>query len=234
MQVVTVSNDKSVSVLFQIKYPLDCGKRTVIITTIILREIQPMTAGNHGRTKEDFLAEVRRQQDTISRVDQSGDPKLVTDIAVYSDFHGADYHYLRNSIGWEPEEKHNTKQEAVVVPSGFITDFASVPPVFWAILPPFGRYTQAAIAHDYMYWMQDEMKWSRSDADEVLKLFMLDLDVGRAVRNTIHTAVRAFGAGAWNSNASSKQAGERRILKKFPSDPLTTWKIWKQDLTNFV
>lgn len=193
-----------------------------------------MTIDEDSPTKEDFLADVRRQQDAIVQDVELGYPRRVVDIAIYSDFHGADWHYLRNCIGWEPELKHNTKQKPVEVPSGFVTDFASVPRPFWAILPPAGRYTQAAIAHDYMYWMQDEMKWSRSDADEVLNLFMLDLDVGSAVRNTIHTAVRAFGASAWNSNASAKQAGERRVLKKFPSDPLTTWKIWRQDLTNFV
>lgn len=33
---------------------------------------------------------------------------------------------------------------------GFDTDLASVPRIFWAIYPPFGRYQDAAILHDYL------------------------------------------------------------------------------------
>ncbi|TLD84260.1 DUF1353 domain-containing protein [Helicobacter trogontum] len=36
----------------------------------------------------------------------------------------------------------------LVVENGFITDFASVPRIFWSIFPPFGRYTKPAVLHD--------------------------------------------------------------------------------------
>jgi hypothetical protein len=38
----------------------------------------------------------------------------------------------------------------ITVPEGFETDLASVPRLFWSIIPPFGKYNRAAIIHDYM------------------------------------------------------------------------------------
>lgn len=38
----------------------------------------------------------------------------------------------------------------VEVPPGFVTDGASVPRVFWALLPAWGRYSRAAVVHDYL------------------------------------------------------------------------------------
>ena len=37
------------------------------------------------------------------------------------------------------------------VPEGLETDFASVPRVFVWFLPRYGRYTKAAILHDYLW-----------------------------------------------------------------------------------
>lgn len=38
----------------------------------------------------------------------------------------------------------------VRVPEGFVTDGASVPNVFWSLLPPWGEYGQASVLHDYL------------------------------------------------------------------------------------
>ena len=35
-------------------------------------------------------------------------------------------------------------------PVGFLTDLASIPQLFWSVLPPFWRYAKAAVIHDYM------------------------------------------------------------------------------------
>ena len=39
----------------------------------------------------------------------------------------------------------------VTVPAGSRTNFASVPRIFWAIWPPAGCYSWAAVVHDYLY-----------------------------------------------------------------------------------
>lgn len=41
---------------------------------------------------------------------------------------------------------------AITVPVGFLTDGASVPKLFWSILPNWGTYSRAAIVHDYLCW----------------------------------------------------------------------------------
>src|SRR5262245_11770367 len=38
----------------------------------------------------------------------------------------------------------------IVVPAGFVTDFASTPRAIWSVLPPTGRYQMAAIVHDFL------------------------------------------------------------------------------------
>src|SRR5262245_46141191 len=42
----------------------------------------------------------------------------------------------------------------VVVPAGFVTDFASTPRALWSVVPPTGRYQLAAVVHDFLYWDQ--------------------------------------------------------------------------------
>jgi hypothetical protein len=45
--------------------------------------------------------------------------------------------------------------QTIVVSGGFVTDFASIPTVFTSFgLGPNGRYSKAAIVHDYLYWSQ--------------------------------------------------------------------------------
>jgi hypothetical protein len=39
--------------------------------------------------------------------------------------------------------------EVIRIPDGFVTDLASVPRVFWSILPPDGTYERAAVVHDW-------------------------------------------------------------------------------------
>ena len=42
-------------------------------------------------------------------------------------------------------------ERVIEVPQGFETDFASVPRFFWRVVPPWGRYSPAAVVHDYLY-----------------------------------------------------------------------------------
>lgn len=38
----------------------------------------------------------------------------------------------------------------ITVPAGFVTDGASVPRPLWWLLPAWGRYSRAAVIHDYL------------------------------------------------------------------------------------
>lgn len=83
---------------------------------------------------------------------------------------------------------------SVSVPFGFMTDFASIPRIFWAILPPWGRYSLAAIVHDYLYAKQIT---TRKEADDVLLRIMKASRVSYVARYLIYYAVRIFGSIAW-------------------------------------
>ncbi|MGZ5785228.1 MAG: DUF1353 domain-containing protein [Ramlibacter sp.] len=131
--------------------------------------------------------------------------------------------YILNSpTRWTP--KPGSKLPEVVAPRGFVTDLASVPPVFFSLFRPDGVYAHAAVIHDFLYWHQTT---SRDAADEVFKNAMTDLGVSSVERGVLFQAVSLLGKGSWDKNAALKRAGERRILKEFPTDPRTTWAEWK-------
>jgi hypothetical protein len=118
----------------------------------------------------------------------------------------------------------------VTVPIGFVTDFASIPRIFWSILPPDGKYTYPAILHDYLYWTQTK---TRNVADNILKFGMEDFSVGTVTSTAIYNAVRVFRGSAWDENARLKSMGEKRVLRRFPEDPTATWAAWKALSSNF-
>jgi hypothetical protein len=133
-------------------------------------------------------------------------------------------YFLTSPIVWQPNPDQVARYQPVEVPIGFVTDFASIPRIFWSLLRPDGDYAHAAVVHDYMYWTQVH---PRNVADEILRNDMQDLGVGSATFATIYRAVRVFGAIAWHDNAGLKARGERRVLKQFPTDPSITWDDWK-------
>jgi hypothetical protein len=60
----------------------------------------------------------------------------------------------------------------IEVPQGFVTDGASVPRVFWSVLPPWGRYSRAAVLHDLLCALLDkgtphDEAPTRRDADAI-------------------------------------------------------------------
>ena len=83
-------------------------------------------------------------------------------------------YYLLKPTTWLPD-KGQEHLKPVNVPVGFVTDFASIPRIFWSVLPPDGKYTHPAIVHDYLYWTQ---RGPREDADQILKIMMEDFSVG--------------------------------------------------------
>jgi len=87
----------------------------------------------------------------------------------------------------------------VTVPTGFITDGASVPQIFWNILSPFGEYFPAALLHDYLYSKYSDSHFlvDRATADMLFKEAMFNLGVGWLKRETIYRAVRIGGWRSW-------------------------------------
>ncbi|MCA0143693.1 DUF1353 domain-containing protein [Blastococcus sp. LR1] len=70
------------------------------------------------------------------------------------------------------------KRDRFVVPPGFLTDFATVPRLVVWLVPRFGRYTAAAILHDWLCTegLRTRMVTSR-EADGIFRRVMREHDV---------------------------------------------------------
>jgi hypothetical protein len=99
----------------------------------------------------------------------------------------------RDDKNWNTqlELSYEGKTQKWTVPRETDTDFASVPRAFVWFLPRYGRYTRAAILHDYL-WREKatagEISWI--DADAVFRRAMRELEVPFLRRWMMWAAVR--------------------------------------------
>lgn len=91
----------------------------------------------------------------------------------------------------------------ISVPVGFETDFASVPRVCRLIIPKLGRYTKAAVIHDYLYQEHGlksgglYFRVSRRTTDKIFRGAMEELGVSTWKRWAMWAAVRVGGFLSW-------------------------------------
>ncbi len=115
----------------------------------------------------------------------------------------------------------------IVVPRGFVTDFASIPQAFWSFgLSAHGRYSKAAIVHDFLYWTQG---CSREQADNLLMIAMKESSVDAGQRIAIYEGVRIGGGQPWLNNADERQRGLIRVLPETSLDfgPEVLWRDYR-------
>ncbi|EDQ5128059.1 DUF1353 domain-containing protein, partial [Salmonella enterica] len=85
----------------------------------------------------------------------------------------------------------------IEVPVGFVTDLATVPRIFWSLLPPDGEYAKAAIIHDYLYHYPLR---NRKESDLIFLDGMKVLGVPKWKRIIMYLAVRIFGWKYYHSH----------------------------------
>lgn len=102
--------------------------------------------------------------------------------------------------------------DTVEVKMGFMTDFASIPRLFWIILPQWGKYGNAAVVHDWLYWQQTR---SRKESDRIMLEAMGVLKVPEWQKYSIYIAVRSFGCFAWKRNQMDRKSGFKRVLTNY-------------------
>jgi len=116
---------------------------------------------------------------------------------------------------------------AIVVPAGFVTDFASIPAPF---TPAFAKdaHDLPALVHDFLYWTQS---CSRNEADKLFLRALREVGVPAIKSEAIYWSVHLAGMFAWKENASDRAAGLPRVIPG-PLDhlPIATWEDFRNQL----
>ena len=117
----------------------------------------------------------------------------------------------------------------IVVPQGFVTDFASVPGLARAVISVLGRHSIPALLHDYLYWVQP---CGRRDADRILRNAMTAYHSKSWERFAVYWIVRAFGWWPWHHNAKERAEGLIKILPQaYQELPLNKdWEDYRREL----
>lgn len=107
----------------------------------------------------------------------------------------------------------------------FETDGASIPRLFWCILPTWGRYSRAAVVHDYLY---NELREgtephpeapTRQRADAIFLEAMAVCGVGFMTRWIMWAAVRVFGFLALQAARAMAWKTDKPIPQKVAPRP---------------
>lgn len=86
----------------------------------------------------------------------------------------------------------------VTIPAGYLSDGASVPKVFWSIIPPWGAYGDAVVLHDllceYLSVVENGriVKISRAECDAYFNDAMKCLKVPTFQRRIIYAGVSTY------------------------------------------
>lgn len=119
--------------------------------------------------------------------------------------------------------------DSVVVPAGFVTDFASIPHALQSFISPMGPYLLPAIVHDYLYW---EQVCSRPQADSLFLKAMVEMEVPERTRMAMYRGVARFGGSAWEQNREDREEDLPRIVPDSVrrSEPLESWAAYREYL----
>ena len=93
---------------------------------------------------------------------------------------------------------HLGSKDFIEVFVGFETDFASVPRLFWGVIPPYGVHGKAAVIHDFLYYKKNR---PRKECDKIFLEAMLVSGVKEWKAKVMYRAVRVFGAIVWKFKA---------------------------------
>jgi hypothetical protein len=97
----------------------------------------------------------------------------------------------------------------ITVKSGFKTDLASIPRIFWALIASFELSVPAPVFHDLIYRSAGEVAppdgevapagkvFTRQEADDIFLELMTRSKVSYWKRNVAYLAVRNFAEYAW-------------------------------------
>jgi hypothetical protein len=108
--------------------------------------------------------------------------------------------------------------ELILVPRGYMTDFASIPGFAKPFIDEFGDNAEAAVAHDWLYAVGQA--GLREKADDLFRYALMEQDVDVVTRNAMHRAVRTAGGGAYGRTGEwDRRFGDPEVSKPLPASP---------------
>ena len=134
-----------------------------------------------------------------------------TNVLVISPLADGKSWYIREPFGYAVGSEEG--DDVIDVKVGFMTDFASVPRPLWWLFPRWGRYGNAAVIHDYLYW---ERSRRRKESDDIFLDAMRILEVGYVTRTLLYLAVRAGGWVAWWGSKRRRSKGRNKVAARAP------------------
>lgn len=103
---------------------------------------------------------------------------------------------IHEQFGYRIGDVNSKRRVQIAV--GYVTDFGTIPRIFWIILPPHGKYGKATVVHDYLcsyrkVLTEDGFEMiSRKEADDIFLEAMGVLNVPWYQKYPMYAAVRAY------------------------------------------
>ena len=113
--------------------------------------------------------------------------------------------------GFEYHVGEYPSKEIIKIPPGTITNFASVPRIFWPIISPIDNHAKAAVIHDYCYYIQYDKK---KECDDLFLEGMTVLGVKKWKRYCMYWSVRLFAWIPWLKAKTRHYKRLEEIYKK--------------------
>jgi hypothetical protein len=81
----------------------------------------------------------------------------------------------------------------ILVPKGFVTDYASVGRIGGLLIPKIGKSRKPAVIHDYLYSIECKYNYTRKEADEKFYEGLKVVGMGLFRRSIAYAGLRLFG-----------------------------------------
>ncbi len=119
---------------------------------------------------------------------------------------------------------------AVAVPQGYVTDFASIPGFAQWMISPFGKHSEAAVVHDWLYTLGDKKdRKGRRLADLTFKRALKIVGVGWFRRNIMYLAVRIGGGSGYGLDSDYDFRDLEKLKRREPlPDRKSFAATWKE------
>lgn len=91
------------------------------------------------------------------------------------------------------EYVQRTEKYIIVVPQGFVTNYANIPRVLRLFILPYGKHSGASVIHDWLYSKECQIKLTREEADNIFLEILEEEEVSLFVRMMMFQLVRKFG-----------------------------------------